>query len=162
VILFVLLCGYPPFDGDSNKDIFRAILKAKLDFDEDEWAGISDEAKDLISKLLDKDPKKRIKINKALKHSWFKKWEKESEDIGEFQTKYLDRLKNYRAGNKLQYEVLSFLMRNLDTSERIKVKEVFRKITSKSSGDLTFADLEEAFKETGVEGATEHIEELKK
>lgn len=158
----MLLCGYPPFDGDSNKDIFRAILKAKLEFDEDEWGSISDEAKDLISKLLDKDPKKRIRIDKALKHKWFKKWEKDNDEINEFQSVYMDRLKNYRAGNRLQHEVLSFLMRNLDTSERIKVKDVFRKITSKSSGDLTFGDLEEAFKETGVEGATDHIEELKK
>ena len=111
---------------------------------------------------MHKDPLKRLKIGSALKHKWFLKWTKENENINEFQSKYLKRLKNYRAGNKLQYEVLSFLMRNLDTSERIKVKEVFRKITAKSSGDLTFDDLKDAFDETGIEGATEHIDELKK
>lgn len=112
--------------------------------------------------MLEKDPKKRIKINKALNHKWFKKWASDSEETHEFQTEYLKRLKNYRAPNKLQFEVLSFLTRNLDTSERIKIKDVFRKITSKSSGDLTFNDLEEAFKEIGVDGATENIDELKK
>jgi calcium-dependent protein kinase len=162
VILYVLLCGYPPFDGDSNKDIFRAILKSKLEFDEEEWGNISKEAKDLISKLLTKDPKERIKVDKALNHTWFKKWEEEKADINEFHTHYLQRLKSYRAPNRLQYEVLSFLMKNLDTSERVKIKEVFRYITAKSSGDLTFHDLESAFEEAGVDGATDHIEELKK
>lgn len=93
---------------------------------------------------------------------WFKKWEGEEVDNNEFQTKYLSRLKDYRAPNRLQYEVLSFLMKNLDTSERVRIKEVFRSITAKSSGDLTFKDLEEAFGEVGIDGATEHIEELKK
>ena len=162
VILYVLLWGYPPFDGDSNKDIFRAILKSKLDFDEDEWGNISAEAKDLISRLLEKDPKKRIKVDSALTHKWFKKWEDLKEEVKEFQTEYLTRLKNYRAPNRLQYEVLSFLMKNLDTSERVKIKQVFRNITAKSSGDLTFVDLEDAFKDSGMDGATDHIEELKK
>lgn len=162
VILYVLLCGYPPFDGDSNKDIFRAILKSKLEFDEDEWGNISAEAKDLISQLLDKDPKKRIKVDKALQHPWFKIWKGAKVDVNTFQTEYLKRLRNYRAPNKLQYEVLSFLMKNLDTSERVKIKEVFRNITAKSSGDLTFNDLEDAFKEAEIEGATDHIGELKK
>ena len=161
VILFVLLCGYPPFDGESNKDIFRAIIKSKLEFDEEEWTGISEEAKDLISQMLEKDATKRIKISSALTHDWFKKWTKGVEDDHEFHNEYLQRLKNYRAPNKLQFEVLSFLMRNLDTSERIKIKEVFRTITAKSAGDLTFTDLEEAFQDIGIEGATEHIEELK-
>jgi len=162
VILFVLLCGYPPFDGDSNKEIFRAILKSKLEFDEDEWGKISEEAKDLISKLLMKDPKKRITIDKALKHDWFKKWENTEEEANEFKLEYLKRLRNYRAPNRLQYEVLSFLMKNLDTSERIKIKELFRNITSTTSGDLTFKDLEKAFADAEIEGATEHISELKK
>lgn len=162
VILYVLLWGYPPFDGDSNKDIFRAIIKSKLEFDEEEWGNISDEAKDLIAQLLTKDPKERVKTSTALNHIWFKKWEDDQVDTNEFQTKYLKRLKNYRAPNRLQYEVLSFLMKNLDTSERVRIKEVFRSITAKSSGDLTFQDLEEAFGEVGIDGATEHIEELKK
>ncbi len=161
VILFVLLCGYPPFDGDSNKDIFRAILKNKLEFDEEEWGNISDEAKDLISKLLVKDPKKRIKIDQALNHSWFEKWENYSDEETQFRAEYLKRLKSYRAPNRLQHEVLSFLMKNLDTSERVRIKEVFRNITCKTSGDLTFKDLESAFNEASIDGATENLLELK-
>lgn len=49
VILFIMLCGYPPFEGDNNKEIFKNVLKQKLEFDPEDWTSISDEAKDLIS-----------------------------------------------------------------------------------------------------------------
>lgn len=48
VLMYIMLCGYPPFDGENNKDIFRAILKHKLEFDPKDWTSISEEAKDLI------------------------------------------------------------------------------------------------------------------
>ncbi len=49
VILFIMLCGYPPFEGDNNKEIFKNVLKQKLEFDPEDWSSISEEAKDLIS-----------------------------------------------------------------------------------------------------------------
>lgn len=60
VILFVFLCGYPPFEGDNNKEIFRNVLKQPLTFDPTDWNTISASAKDLVSKMLEKDPALRI------------------------------------------------------------------------------------------------------
>lgn len=55
-MLFVLLSGYPPFDGENNKEIFKSILKKDLEFDPKEWGNMSDEAKHLIKLMLMKDP----------------------------------------------------------------------------------------------------------
>jgi calcium-dependent protein kinase len=60
VILYVFLCGYPPFEGDNNKEIFKNVLKSELVFDPADWGTVSPEAKDLVSKMLEKDPAKRI------------------------------------------------------------------------------------------------------
>ena len=76
MILYILLCGYPPFDGDNNKEIFWAIMKQELQFDPEDWATISPEAIDLIKKMLTKDHSKRITISEALKHNWLQKWNK--------------------------------------------------------------------------------------
>ena len=54
------LCGYPPFEGDNNKEIFKNVLKQDLVFDPTDWSSVSKEAKDLVSKMLEKDPEHRI------------------------------------------------------------------------------------------------------
>ena len=71
VILFVFLCGYPPFEGDDNKEIFRNVLKSPLEFDPEDWNIVSVQAKDLVSKMLDKDPSTRISAQACLEHPWF-------------------------------------------------------------------------------------------
>ena len=65
VILFVFLCGYPPFEGDENKEIFKNILKKPLQFDPQDWDKVSKEAKELITMMLEKDPSKRISALEA-------------------------------------------------------------------------------------------------
>jgi calcium-dependent protein kinase len=47
-----LLCGYPPFWGDSDDEILGRVKKGKFEFDGEEWSGISPEAKDIITKML--------------------------------------------------------------------------------------------------------------
>lgn len=71
VILFVFLCGYPPFEGDNNKEIFKNVLKTPLTFDPIDWDRVSDAAKDLLTKMLEKDPTKRISAQQCLEHPWF-------------------------------------------------------------------------------------------
>lgn len=69
MILYILLCGYPPFNGANDKQIIEAVLKGKFTLDgnlyshynsEPEWDEVSEEAKDLVRKLLTFDPAKRI------------------------------------------------------------------------------------------------------
>ena len=70
VILYILLCGYPPFNGACDKHIIQAVLKGEFTLDEPEWHSVSDNAKDLVSKLLTYDPDKRIPALEALNHPW--------------------------------------------------------------------------------------------
>jgi calcium-dependent protein kinase len=74
VILYILLCGYPPFNGANDKQIIDAVLKGKFTLDEPEWDEVSEEAKDLVRKLLTLDPEKRIPASEAHQHPWFKKY----------------------------------------------------------------------------------------
>lgn len=60
VILFIMLSGYPPFGGDDEREIFYNTNNQPLEFSLDEWKNVSADAKNLISKMLDKNPKTRI------------------------------------------------------------------------------------------------------
>ncbi|CAL5385501.1 unnamed protein product [Camellia sinensis] len=66
IILYILLSGVPPFWAETDAGIFKQILKGKLDFKSDPWPQISDSAKDLIQKMLCRDPRTRITAHEVL------------------------------------------------------------------------------------------------
>ncbi|CAI5511619.1 unnamed protein product [Closterium sp. Naga37s-1] len=70
VILYILLCGAPPFWGPTDKDVFVEVLKGVVDFSGEEWAGVSEEAKRIVLCLLQRDPKRRPAAVKILSHPW--------------------------------------------------------------------------------------------
>uniref|UniRef100_A0A0B6ZLD6 Protein kinase domain-containing protein n=1 Tax=Arion vulgaris TaxID=1028688 RepID=A0A0B6ZLD6_9EUPU len=70
VIAYILLCGYEPFYDEKEAAMFKKILKGQYTFDSLFWDDVSDNAKDLIRKLLVVDPKKRLTPAAALKHVW--------------------------------------------------------------------------------------------
>ncbi|CAI5481679.1 unnamed protein product [Closterium sp. Yama58-4] len=72
VILYILLCGLPPFWAEKEEGIFAAIKTGKIDVFTGVWEGVSQDAKDLVIKLLTRDPSKRITPEKALAHRWLK------------------------------------------------------------------------------------------
>ena len=70
VITFILIGGYPPFDDDNQRKLFKKIKKADFDFDPEYWGNVSDEAKDLIKNLIRVNPNHRLTAEQALKHDW--------------------------------------------------------------------------------------------
>jgi serine/threonine protein kinase len=71
VILYILLGGYPPFYDKNPQRLFRKILRGQYEFHPAYWHEVSDEAKDLIRKLLQLDPKQRLTVAQVLAHPWF-------------------------------------------------------------------------------------------
>ncbi|XP_049778412.1 death-associated protein kinase related-like [Schistocerca cancellata] len=71
VLLYVLLTGCSPFGGDTKQETFCNISKCILDFPEDLFEDISEDAKDLMCKLIVKDPSQRLTAEQSLKHQWF-------------------------------------------------------------------------------------------
>ncbi|XP_058251348.1 myosin light chain kinase 3 isoform X4 [Hemibagrus wyckioides] len=70
VIVYMLLSGLSPFLGDDDNETLNNILACHWNFEESEFLGISDEAKDFISKLLVYNKSWRIGASEALKHPW--------------------------------------------------------------------------------------------
>jgi len=70
VITYFILAGYPPFNASSQNKLFRRILRGEFEFWDQHWKHISRDAKDFITKLLVKDPNKRMTAEEALNHQW--------------------------------------------------------------------------------------------
>ena len=72
-MMFILLSGFPPFNGETDEIIISKVKKGQFAFSQKVWQTISDDAKDLVTKMLTFDPEKRISAQEALDHQWFKK-----------------------------------------------------------------------------------------
>lgn len=71
VLMYVLLTGCSPFGGDTKQETFCNIAQCRLDFPDDLFDDISQNAKDLMSKLMVKNPSKRLSAKDCLQHPWF-------------------------------------------------------------------------------------------
>ena len=81
IILFAMLYGYLPFDDSNNEILFRKILECKIDFPSEDEIHISDNAKNLINRILTPNPIKRIKLNEILEHNFLKYGNKKYDEI---------------------------------------------------------------------------------
>jgi calcium-dependent protein kinase len=70
VILYLMLCGTPPFNGETDDDIYNQIIEARYSMEGELWNDVSQASKDLVSKMLTRNPKKRISASEALCHPW--------------------------------------------------------------------------------------------
>lgn len=70
VILFILLAGYPPFRDKDERQLFRKIRAGAYEFHQKYWNNVSQEAKDLINRLLTTNPVNRATVDQALGHPW--------------------------------------------------------------------------------------------
>lgn len=69
VILYILLCGYPPFYGENNKEILEAVKSGKVDFSTPEWKDKSKLSIDLIRKMIVSQDA-RLFADEVIKHPW--------------------------------------------------------------------------------------------
>ncbi|KAM9345915.1 myosin light chain kinase, smooth muscle isoform 1-T2 [Symphorus nematophorus] len=70
VICYILLSGESPFQGNSDAETLALVTAAQWEFDEESFDGITDEAQNFISSLLNKDTRRRMTCEEALAHPW--------------------------------------------------------------------------------------------
>ena len=70
VIMYILLCGFPPFYEENTAQLFEQIMAGRYDFPDPYWTNISPSAKELIQKLLVVDAEGRYTADQVLAHPW--------------------------------------------------------------------------------------------
>ena len=73
VIAYIILCGYPPFNGRCNDETHASVQRGKYYFPIEEWKDISNEAMDFIHRMLQMDPRRRMSAKEAMNHPWILK-----------------------------------------------------------------------------------------
>ena len=156
ILMFYLLSGKFPFDGKIEEEIFINIQNQKLNLNIPELKNISDDCKDLISKLLERNVAQRIKAKEALKHNFFKTGIKMKKIVGGMENKQTEKVlnnwiqlqKNHRQSNAGMFKkaVLAYMALNfVEKEEEKKIKNLFYKL---SGGDKNFLITKENFTKT--------------
>lgn len=70
VVMYIMLTGRPPFGGKNNNEILQNVMTSNFDFSSPNWALVSNEAKDLIGKLLERQADMRLTAKEAFNHPW--------------------------------------------------------------------------------------------
>ena len=156
ILMYNLLVGRFPFDGKTEDEIFDAIQDKPLDLNIKELANVSDECKDLISKLLERDISKRINAKNALEHQFFKSGIKMKKIFGGMENKQTQKVLNAWIRMQKTHKqpkigmfkkaVIAYMALNfVEKEEEKKMKNLFYKL---SNGDNKFIINKENFAKT--------------
>lgn len=106
VILYTMLCGYPPFVEKNLPSLYKVIKTGRVRFDRPYWDNVSDAAKDCVRGLLTVDKKKRLDSIALLKHPWLNIKARSSRNL--FDSEGYDR-------RFKRFVILAKLQRGVDT-----------------------------------------------
>ncbi|KAJ8470172.1 hypothetical protein OPV22_024515 [Ensete ventricosum] len=148
VIIYILLSGVPPFWAETEQGIFEEVLHGSLDFQSDPWPSISESAKDLVRKMLVRDPRRRLTAHQVLCHPWV-----QVDGVAPDQpldSAVLSRLKQFSAMNKLKKMAIRVIAEHLSEDEIAGLKEMFKMIDTDNSGHITFEELKAGLERVGA------------
>ncbi len=141
VILYIIICGYPCFNGENDDEIFAAIQKGKIAFPSPEWDDISEDAKELIKKMCC-SPSKRLTASQVLNETWVKdNAPKAGKTLLPLK---IDPFKTYSNSNKLRKAVLTYIASRLSEEEIKKIKAIFQSIDVDNDGKLSLEEMKKA------------------
>ena len=150
VILYLLLIGQAPFDGDDDDTICQKIISEEINYDNKRIHDLSKESVDFMKLLLEKNPDKRISSAEALENIWIKKFAPHTRVNRAFSRKIYKNLSNFREKSQLSTAVVTFITNYLMNDDELKLlKKLFFELDVKGVGVITreelFKGMEECF-----------------
>lgn len=122
-ILYILICGHPPFYGDTDAEVLDMVRRCDYDFEGKEWAGASTAVTNLISRLICK-PEKRLTAGEALKHKWFKTYS-QPKSISHDVAKDLDGLRQFPQHSLMKKICLNAISSQVAPRDVIRLQNLF-------------------------------------
>jgi len=133
VILYIMLCGYPPFYGNNNAEILKSVKKGVVDFSTPEWENVSSSPIELIKKMIQRQ-ELRIFADEVLKHP-FLQIKSYNIDLNTFKISY-QHIKQYGEYPHCIKVLIYFIVRNFGEKEMIQYHKLFDILDQKNKGSI--------------------------
>ena len=163
VLMYIMLCGEPPFQGETEEEIFANIKKGKYSFSKPGFANVSDNCIDLIKKLLCPKKKYRIKASEALNHPFFTENYNPHIDLANDMDKnILNKLLEIKKLPSEFHELIeAYLCFNfIKKDEEKKLRKVFRYLDHKGKNRLSRYDFIKTFSENKIDVSDGQIDNI--
>lgn len=142
VILYILLCGFPPFGGNSENEIESNVMKMEYDFDEDEWKSVSQSAKDLIKKMIT-EASLRPSAKEILQDPWILSLS--DPNSGKNLLPIIENISYFRTAVRLQKVVLAYMATHMTDQKINQLQKTFLQLDTDNDGKLSFEEFSSAF-----------------
>lgn len=154
VILYILLTGVPPFNGSNDDEILNSVREAKLNMKIPQFENVSAKAKDLIQKMLTRNPKSRPSAKEVLEHSWMTASEHEHSKT--IDPNIMQNIRRFETKSQLQRAIYFFMINNLATKDDKKeLTEVFQRLDTNNDGVLSREELLAGFQSAQITALTQ-------
>ena len=145
VILYIMLCGKPPFYSQNEEELKKNICSMKYTFDYPEFKKVSQDAIDLIKKIL-VPPEKRLSAAEILQTPWIK--ENAPNATGENLKQNWEHIEKYSKLNLVQKSIINFTAFHLTSKETKEFVEMFKSLDENSDGVLSIEEIKKGVEQS--------------
>ena len=145
VILYIMLCGKPPFYSQDEEELKKNICSMKYTFDYPEFKKVSQDAIDLIKKIL-VPPEKRLSAAEILQTPWIK--ENAPHATGENLKQNWEHIEKYSKLNLVQKSIINFTAFHLTSKETKEFVELFKSLDENSDGVLSIEEIKKGVEQS--------------
>jgi calcium-dependent protein kinase len=160
VIMYVVLCGYPPFYGETDADVLAKVRLGNFSFNAADWKSISEDAKNLIRMLLKMNPKDRYTAEQALNHVWVRNKAPKAANVDLTKAGLMDNLRGFRSQNKLKKAALHVIASQLGESQIKNLRDTFMTLDENGDGLLTVNEMKEGLNRCGLKEIPADLQQI--
>jgi len=151
VIVYVLLSGQKPFYGTSDCEMLAKVKSVSYDFEDPPcWTSVSEDAKDLISRLLVLSLSDRLTAKIVLRHRWIAQLAPRAL-MEPLPVEVLSRLRSFDALGKFKRAAMTAVAQQLQEDSIQQLREVFQTLDENDDGSLSIEEVGRGLKQAGVE-----------
>merc|ERR1712157_533404 len=159
VIMYVMLCGYPPFFGETDAEVLSKVRLGNFSFNAADWKNVSEDAKNLIRNLLKMNPRDRYTAEQALNHEWIKNKAPKAQGVS-LQANFVDNLRGFRSQNKLKKAALHIIAGQLNDNQIKALRETFMALDGNGDGLLTIPEMKEGLAKAGLKEIPPDLQQI--
>mmetsp|Transcript_7941 Transcript_7941/g.13852 ORF Transcript_7941/g.13852 Transcript_7941/m.13852 type:complete len:401 (-) Transcript_7941:67-1269(-) len=159
VIMYVVLCGYPPFYGETDADVLAKVRLGNFSFNAADWKSVSEDAKNLIRMLLKMNPRDRYTAEQALNHVWVRNKAPKATNVA-LQSNLVDNLRGFRSQNKLKKAALHVIASQLGEGQIKALRDTFMALDENGDGLLTVNEMKEGLNKCGLKEIPPDLQQI--